>query len=144
MKRALLAPIPIAIVAILLVSGLLAALLIPAITGSNCPSSWNQARSDIRLLIDAARFYPIEYGGLPEGDSNEILKKLQESNNPHNLVLLKLDPKRVSREGLYLDPWGTPYAFDLSKGSDSWAYSFGRNKLDEGGNGDDVASWNQE
>ena len=130
------------IAAVILFGGLVAALFIPATTGSAPGGGWSQARMDVRILIDGSRAYWIEYGRPPEGNNKNILKTFQGSN-PRNLVLLELDPRRVSKDGLYLDPWGTPYAFDLSKGSDSWAYSFGRNKLDEGGNGDDVASWKQ-
>lgn len=54
---------------------------------------------------------------------------------------IELTPKQISKEKLFVDPWGTPYVFDLAKPSDPRAYSFGRNKRDEGGNGDDVASW---
>jgi hypothetical protein len=133
------------IVAFVLLAGSLALCLFPVTTGTVCPSSRSQARREIQTLISGAKAYWIEYEKPPEGDNKTILQKLQGSN-PRNLVFLELDPKRVSSEGLYLDPWGTPYAFNLSKASDSWgfslwAYSFGRNKIDEGGNGDDIASW---
>ena len=67
--------------------------------------------------------------------------KYVEGDNKRNVVFLEIKPQNISNDGYFLDPWGTPYVLNLVNPSNLWAYSFGKNKIDEGGNGDDVASW---
>jgi len=98
-----------------------------------------KAKNAVVQLVTAAKFYKDEYGEPPKGDGKSILRTLQK-DNPRKIVFLEISPKELSKEGIFLDPWGTPYVFDLSNSS-PWAYSFGKNKRDEGGNGDDAASW---
>ena len=97
---------------------------------------------DVSLLVNATKYYKSEYDTFPQGDKKTVLKALQ-GNNEKRIVFVELDTRRLSRNGEYLDPWGSPYFFDLSRGPKPWAYSFGKNKVDEGGTGDDVASWKE-
>ncbi len=100
----------------------------------------SQVKAELSMLITAAKAYQVEYGVPLEGDSIAQIQTLQ-GNNPRKLLFIEINPKEMSKEGLFFDPWGTPYVLNLTNPSNLWAYSFGKNKIDEGGNGDDVASW---
>ena len=114
-------------------------LFIPSFNDGDRPARTVKAENAVRQLVTAAEAYNEEYGEPPRGDRKAILRALQ-NDNPRKVVFLEISPKDLSTDGIYLDPWGTPYAFDLSTSS-PWAYSFGKDRIDEGGNGDDVASW---
>ena len=131
-------PLPVALV-ILIAAGLVMA-LIYAPGQSVSVGQRAQAKNDVIQLVTAAKAYKEEYGEFPKGDRKAVLLRLQE-NNHRKIVFIELNAKQISKEGLFLDPWGVPYAFDLSNVNDPWAYSFGKNKTDEGGCNDDVASW---
>ena len=118
---------------------LVASLFIPSFSDVVGPERKAKAKNAVYQLVTAARAYKEEYGEPPKGDRKSILRTLQ-NDNPRKIVFLEISPKELSKDGIFLDPWGTPYIFDLSISS-PWAYSFGKNKRDEGGNGDDAASW---
>ena len=118
---------------------LVASIFIPSYNDGVGPARKAKAKNAVDMLIIAAKAYKEEYGEPPKGDSRSVLHTLQ-SDNPRKIVFLEISPKELSKDGIYLDPWGTPYVYDLSISS-PWAYSFGKNKRDEGGNGDDAASW---
>jgi hypothetical protein len=63
-------------------------------------------------------------------------------SNPSKTVYLPISDKQY-QAGKFVDPWGTPYRIDTSNPDFPWMYSFGKNKIDEGGApaSDDVASW---
>jgi len=125
----------------LLLCGLVLNLIFPpAQVGVITTGGRVQAKNDVTQLVVAAKAYTTEYGKPPEGSQLAQLKAL-EGDNPRKIVFIEVDPKHTTKDGIFLDPWGTPYVYDLSKPSGAWAYSFGRNKIDEHGNGDDCASW---
>ena len=128
------------IVFFLLVLGLLASFLFPAVGPGISYSPRADAMNTVIQLVTAAKAYKKEYGDSPKGDKKSILRVLQK-DNPRKIVFIELNPKAISKEGILVDPWGSPYAFDLSSTTDPWAYSFGKNKIDEGGHNDDVTSW---
>ena len=126
--------------ALIILLGLLVSLLFPAVGIGIETGPKVQAKNDVTQLVVAAKAYVTEYGKPPEGSQLAQLKAL-EGDNPRKIVFIEVDPKRTTKDGIFLDPWGTPYVYELSKPSGTWAYSFGRNKIDEHGNGDDCASW---
>jgi len=100
-----------------------------------------RAMNDVDVLVAAAQAYIREYGDNPKGDSPQVLNILQ-GHNPRKIVFLEIDPQSLSKNGGFLDPWGSEYVFDFSNTQFPWAYSRGKDKIDEGGHGDDIASWN--
>jgi len=128
------------IVVLLLIGAFLALLLFPAISSTGHPDGRSEAKNSVVQLIIAAKGYRAEYGESPKGDRKTILQVLQ-GKNPSKIIFIKLDPKRITKDGIFVDPWDSPYAFGLSDPTDPWAYSFGKNKIDEGGHNDDVTSW---
>ena len=131
--------LPTIIASIILVL-LLVSLLFPAVRIGPESGGRAQAKNDVTQLVMAAKAYISEYGKPPEGDPQAIIRSLL-GENPRKIVFMELQSKQLSKEGLFIDPWCTPYIFDLSKPSGSWAYSFGKNKRDEKGKGDDCTSW---
>ena len=98
------------------------------------------AKNDVVQLKTALQAYLVEYDQPPPGDKATLMKILQ-GFNPKKIVFIAPEKKQISRDGVFIDPWGSPYTFGYSTPSYSWAYSFGKNKIDEGGRGDDVNSW---
>jgi hypothetical protein len=89
-----------------------------------------------------------EYGTMPAGNHAAIIKTLLDAN-PRKIVFLEILPqKKPDNPGLspaneYCDPWGTPYLIDVSNPAFPLAYSFGKDKTDNGGvqGSDDIPSW---
>jgi len=124
----------------ILILGIIISLLFPAVGPGLGYSPKADAMNTVIQLVTAAKAYKEEYGEPPKGDSKSILRVLQ-NDNPRKIVFIELNPKDISKKGILVDPWGSPYAFDLSNATYPWAYSFGKNKIDEGGRNDDVTSW---
>lgn len=103
------------------------------------PSDERNAMKDIRGLERLMEFYSFTHRPRPEGDAAAKLSVLLEVNVHRHGRHLKVDPARLGADGIYRDPWGSPYAFGWNE--EPWAYSFGPNRIDEGGNGDDISSW---
>lgn len=63
--------------------------------------------------------------------------------NPRKIVFFAGPEKNFTPHGEYLDPWGTPYRFDLSDPKAPRVWSCGPNRKDEGGaeGSDDIVSW---
>jgi type II secretory pathway pseudopilin PulG len=118
---------------------LVASVFLPSFNDGIGPARKAMAKNAVLQLVTAAKAYKEEYGKPPKGDSQSVLRILQ-NDNPRKIVFLEISPKELSKDGIYLDPWGTPYVF-VSSSFSPWAYSFGKNKRDDGGNGDDAASW---
>ncbi len=98
------------------------------------------AAGEVWQLTRAMRNYVSTYATTPPTDPLALRKAL-EGENPRRLVFIKIDPKKLSKEGEFLDPWQTPYLYGVTVEGYAWTYSYGPNKIDEGGRGDDVASW---
>ena len=130
-------PTAIALIVLILI---LVSLLYPAVTVTMSPGGRSQAKNDVTQLVVATKGFISEYGTFPTGNPQSILHILQ-GNNHRKIVFIELDPKRLSKAGDYLDSWGMPYVLNLSGPDSPQVYSFGKNKRDEKGNGDDVASW---
>ena len=99
-----------------------------------------QATQDVRWFNTAISAYLHEYGRAPSGTQSEILKTLM-GENPRSIVFMEPSPKINLKDGRFLDPWGAPYKVEFLQNGFHWVYSTGKNKIDEGGHGDDIASW---
>jgi hypothetical protein len=66
-------------------------------------------------------------------------------NNPRKVVFLEVRKKDINSDGEMIDPWQTAYRIGITSDQFPWAYSFGKNRIDEGGNigSDDIVSWNR-
>ena len=122
------------------VLGLILACLIYAVICRVAQVRIDIAQSDVAHMVDGVKAYVQVYGEPPHGDSMQMIQNLN-GVNPKGIIFWEIEGERASKELLLLDPWGSRYEINFSNPSFPWAYSTGRNCLDEGGNGDDVASW---
>ncbi len=151
-----------------LYSGVL--LIFAAIFVSCQPSQFQQkARSDIRNLSNAVKFFVLERGYYPVPTNRlhdadlrvvlPILLALSDSDdakrlNPHGSNYFGDIPPSRFINGECLDPWGSPYHLMLTTNTapklivgsftvcDNIAiWSNGHNKKNEMGGGDDICSW---
>ena len=127
------------IVMAVIIGLILMALLFPS-AGTPTDSRIVRAQNDTTLLKTALIAYLGEYDQPLKGDNTTLLKILQGSN-PKGIVFIEPEQKQISKEGIFLDPWGSPYVFGCNDQRKAWAYSFGKNRIDEGGHGDDPNSW---
>ena len=109
------------------------------------PGKERVATRDILGIAQLVEFYLIAKKPLPEGDAAAQFQTLLTVNQHRHGKWLRMDPSRVAADGRYVDPWGSAYVFGWKDGGKprqrAWAYSYGPNRVDEGGNGDDVATW---
>ena len=93
-------------------------------------------------LVSALKAYQTEYGGMPSGDHARIIATLR-GDNPKKIIFFEAAETRFSAGGEFLDPWKTPYRIGAQNPLFPWAYSCGKNRIDEGAaqTSDDIASW---
>jgi hypothetical protein len=100
-----------------------------------------RARHDVNELVVALEAYRIKFGQPLEGSTAEICAVLRGEDvggqNPDREAVV--ESYKVNAAGEFVDPWSTAYR--IQAGPDVRVYSCGPNQLDEGGDGDDIASW---
>jgi len=103
----------------------------------------SQARHDVRVIALALDGFARENGDYPKGTPGEICRMLRgeavNGQNPKKLDYLNAQPNELNGLGEFIDPWGQPYR--MSVDGATHVYSCGPNRIDEHGEGDDVASW---
>lgn len=99
-----------------------------------------RAKNDVVQLKVAMTAFITEYGKQPEKVASRLLDCLSGANE-RKIVFIELPKKQINENGVFVDPWGSPYQFGYNMDDGTWAYSFGKNRIDEGGRGDDVNSW---
>ncbi len=128
------------LIVILLGGLILLWLLIPTLSVGPSDTLKARAKNDVVYLRIAMRAYLTEYGEAQRGGNSRLMQILL-GDNPKGIVFIDPNKKQISEEGRFIDPWGSPYVFGFSTRSVPFAYSPGKNKIDEGGNGDDIKSW---
>jgi hypothetical protein len=100
------------------------------------------AEMDARVLVRGIRAYSSEHENLPSGDNATILAILQ-GPNPRQSTFFRARPGSVNTQGELVDPWGTPYRFDLTDPKNPRVWSCGKDRRDNGGTegSDDITSW---
>jgi hypothetical protein len=103
----------------------------------------SQARHDVRVIALALDGFARENGDYPRGTSGEVCRMLRgetiNGQNPKRLDYVEARPYEVNGLGEFVDPWGNPYR--MSVDGATHVYSCGPNRIDEHGDGDDIASW---
>ncbi len=95
----------------------------------------HKTQNDVNELVIALQAYAIEFGKMPAGSTAEICAALRGKNPRREAVV---EGYVVNAAGEFLDPYGTPYRLNTET---IRVHSCGPNKQDEGGAGDDIASW---
>ncbi|MFA5143365.1 MAG: type II secretion system major pseudopilin GspG [Candidatus Omnitrophota bacterium] len=113
---------------VVIIIGTLVAMVMPRLAGRTEQAKRAAAKADIEANISSALdLYEIDNGNYPE--SLDILLEKKDNKGPY----LK---KRAN------DPWGHPYKYTYpGTHSDYDLYSFGKDGVDNSGEGDDVTNW---
>jgi hypothetical protein len=117
-------------------------LLFPSVGHGPGAAKRDQARNDVQQICNALKVHVTEYGSEPPGDHVQVMTALRGAN-PRYIVFFAAPANRFNARGEYLDPWGTPFHIDTSNPIYPWAYSFGKDTKDDGGDpeSDDIPSW---
>ena len=104
---------------------------------------FSRARNDVQVIALTLDGYAQENGDYPKGTPGEICRMLRgesvNGQNPKKLDYVEAQPFEVNSAGEFVDPWGEPYHFSTEP--KPRVYSSGPNRVDEHGDGDDIASW---
>ena len=121
---------------------LMLAFLVKVDREESTPAKRVTARNDAGNIRSSVLQYIVEFNALPVGDQAQIMAALL-GKNPQQIVFWEFDTKRFNARGEFLDPWGSAYRIDTSDPKSPRVYSFGKNRIDEGGaeGSDDVVSW---
>jgi hypothetical protein len=76
----------------------------------------------------ASKAYYAEYGTFPTGDNVAVAGALQGSN-PRKIVFIEFKSQDTNQFGEVIDPWGTPYKFELQNGKPPSIRSAGPNRV---------------
>jgi hypothetical protein len=100
-----------------------------------------RARHDVSELVIALNAYTIKFSHPPEGTTDEICAVLRgedvRGQNPNHEAAV--DSYVMNAAGEFVDPWATSYRI-LTR-PEQRVYSCGPNRIDERGEGDDIANW---
>lgn len=107
------------------------------------PTPAQIARLEVHKLADLMDLYKRWPGGQTPGTPADLSAILQRNRGRHG-SWMKIDPDRLSPESReYRDPWGTAYRLGWGTNGVGWVYSPGPDGRDDGGQGDDIPSWEQ-
>jgi general secretion pathway protein G len=122
---------------VLIILGVIAALVVPQLTGSQQKAMILAAETTIKKLEAKVEFYAVEHESTYPETLDDLLEPVDTDGN-----VMKPYEKTFPK-----DPWKQPmnYKLELSTdGSDSMEpriWSNGPNKKDDDGNGDDINNW---
>ena len=113
---------------VVIIIGTLVAMVMPRLAGRTEQAKRAAAKADIEANISSALdLYEIDHGSYPE--NLDVLMEKVEGKGPY----LKKHA---------IDPWGHPYKYVYpGTHGDYDLYSFGKDGVDNNGEGDDVANW---
>ena len=113
---------------VVIIIGTLVAMVMPRLAGRTEEAKRAAAKADINANISSALdLYEIDHGTYP--DNLDVLREKKDGKGPY----LKKSA---------IDPWGHPYKYVFpGTHGDYDLYSFGKDGVDNNGEGDDVANW---
>ena len=113
---------------VVIIIGTLVAMVMPRLAGRTEQAKVAAAKADIDAnLASALDLYEIDHGAYP--DNLEVLMEKKDGRGPY----IKKSP---------IDPWGQPYKYTYpGTHGDYDLYSYGKDGVDNSGEGDDAASW---
>ena len=113
---------------VVIIIGTLVAMVMPRLAGRTEEAKRAAAKADIEANISSALdLYEIDHGSYPE--NLDVMMEKKDGKGPY----LK---KRA------IDPWGHPYKYTYpGTHGDYDLYSFGKDGVDNNGEGDDITNW---
>src|ERR1700687_2488800 len=127
----------------LILIGLALGLFFPRLHSGDRISA-SHARTQARLTTASAALglYFAQYGALPQGDVSSVIRVLaaknQESQNPQRTVFYLIKEEEFGPNGTWVDSWGTPIQMIGHDLTNLVFRSWGQNRKDDGGLGDDI------
>ncbi len=121
---------------VIAIIAILAGLAFPAVQGAMNSGKKAQARNDVAQLVAAVKAFQLEYGRLPtssppgsdqtNADNANVVAALIGSNSLNPRGITFFEPKiakngepGLNADGVYRDPWGSPYTFMLDNNYDN-------------------------
>jgi len=113
---------------VVIIIGTLVAMVMPRLAGRTEQAKRAAAKADIEANIASALdLYEIDHGSYPE--NIEVMLEKKDGKGPY----LKKSA---------IDPWGHPYKYAYPGAHGDYdLYSFGKDGIDNSGEGDDVTNW---
>lgn len=101
----------------------------------------NQARADLKNLENACKAYTLEYEHPPTGNRTQLLQILR-GDNARRIVFFETPSRRgaISKQGEFIDPWGTAYRLTIISNQRPVLASAGPNRTF--GDSDDLSTTN--
>ena len=112
--------------------GILASLLLPAVSGARNAAQKAMAKNDVIQIATAITAYETEYGKFPngpeaprrvDGDLLAALTGVKNNDNPRGIVFLEVQTAKEGRSGnkngAFVDPWGGSYMVILDANYDN-------------------------
>jgi len=131
------------LLSIIAIITILMGITIPVIRSANARAKISRAKSDIAKLETAAEMYKNDFGIYPaSGITNLYLaaKSISPVTKKQYVIFKSKDIKNDQ----VIDSWGSPYSYSYTTNEKSVKiYSFGPNKTDNAGSGDDVNNWSR-
>jgi len=127
---------------VLAILGAIAAMVVPNLLGSQKKANIMTTESSIHGLEQALKLYAVDnQGTYPTGGSEVIESLMSKTDKDGNAV----DPLI---ETLPLDAWGNPLMYEYpntkAETTKPAIWSFGPDKKDDQGDGDDINNWTEE
>lgn len=134
------------LLSIIAIMAILMGITIPVIRSANARAKIARAKSDIAKLEAAAEQYKNDYGSYPSSSSDTNLYAAARSTSPiTKKPYIQFKEKDIVMQRV-VDSWGTPYKYTAPGTRNTKSvdiYSFGPNKTDDAGAGDDINNWSR-
>ena len=133
------------LLAVIAIIGILAAILLPALSKARVMAKKSNASGEIHQLVVALRMYAEDWGAYPTNDSADDCDDLIAALEDDTFGGYGVWDEDTS-SGDLLDPWGRSYIYDLQppldgKGIAFKIWSWGPDGIDGSGDDDDIKSW---
>ena len=124
---------------VLVILGVIAALVVPQLTGSQERAMVMAAKTSIKQLEAKIEHYAIEHDATYPESLDDLVKPLDRDGNP----------MQAYEKGFPKDPWKQPLNYELTEADDGVGsmvariWSNGPNKKNDDGDGDDINNWSE-
>ena len=133
------------LLAVIAIIGILAAILLPALSKARVMAKKSNASGEIHQLVVALRMYAEDWGTYPTNpssdDCDDLIAALEDNVGNGPYCEWPADKKSV---GNLLDPWERSYIYRYPAtygGSRGIAFNIWSKGPNEGDDGDDIKSW---
>jgi len=133
------------LLSIVLIMAILMGITIPVMRGAYSRAKVARAKSDIAKLEAAAEQYKNDYGSYPASGNTNIYNAAR-SVSPVTKKPYVIFKSKDIRNNEVIDSWGMAYTYTAPGSQNTKSvdiYSFGPNKADDAGTGDDINNWSR-